>query len=55
MATAKEQQKIEYDEGLKIGILMAKKEVAKKLYEDGFPIETIVRWTKLPKEDIVNL
>jgi len=55
MAATKEQQKIEYDEGFRIGVLMAKKEVAKKLYEDGYPLELIERLTKLSKEDIVNL
>ena len=56
MAVIKEQPKIEtYDEGFKIGVLMAKKDVAKKLYADGYPLESIERWTELSKEDILKL
>ena len=56
MKATKEQLKIEtYDERFKIGVLMAKKEVAKKLYADGYPLESIERWTKLSKEDILKL
>lgn len=39
-------------EGFQRGVMMAKKSVAKKLLCDGFPIETVARLTKLPKEDI---
>lgn len=42
-------------EGFKIGVLIAKKNVAKKLLYDGFSVEIVERLTTLPKEDILNL
>lgn len=40
--------------GYRKGIILGKMEVAKKLLTDGYPLETVARWTNLSEEVIMN-
>lgn len=40
------------EEGIKEGIKQDKKEIAKKMKEEGFPIETIIKIIGIAKEEI---
>lgn len=44
-----------YEEGLSQGIDQAKQETALNMLKDGFPAETIIKYTKLTLEQVTKL
>lgn len=55
MQTIMENRSMAYEEGLSQGIDQAKQETALNMLKDGFPAETIIKYTKLTLEQVTKL
>ena len=55
MQTIMENRAMAYEEGLSQGIDQAKQETALNMLKDGFPAETIIKYTKLTLEQVTQL
>lgn len=55
MQTIMENRAMAYEEGLSQGIDQAKQETALNMLKDGFPAETIIKYTKLTLEQVTKL